>query len=119
MLKKISARHMDVTDAMKAFVEKKIAKLSKYYNRISEIEVIVDKEGLAYKVDLIIKADNRPPFVVHQAGEDLYACVDLAVDKSERQLTRHKEKSRNHKGRTGAAEATVEKIESESPQAAD
>jgi putative sigma-54 modulation protein len=117
VLTKITARHMDVTDAMKAFVEKKIAKLSKYYNRISETEVIVDKEGLAYKVDLIIKADNRPPFVVHHSGEDLYACVDFAIDKSERQLTKHKEKSRNHKGHASAAEAAANKIESEKPQA--
>jgi putative sigma-54 modulation protein len=104
---------MEVTDAMKAYVEKKITKLSKYYNRISETEVIIDKEGLSYKIEVIIKADNSHPFIVHHSAEDMYACVDFAIDKCERQLTKHKEKSRNRKGRVSAAEVAAEIIDAE------
>ena len=110
---KITGRHMDVTEAMRAYVNRKIPRLSKYYNRISELEVIVDGEGLVHKIEIIIKVDNRQRLVANHRGEDAYGCFDAALDKIERQLTKHKEKSRNHKGRIGAAEASVEIIQSQ------
>jgi len=106
VLTKIIGRHMEITDAMRAQVEKKVARLSKYHDRISAIEVVIDREGNVYKTEIIIKVDRHENFVVNYAHEDAYACLDSAMDKIERQLTRHKEKTRNHKGRASAAEAS-------------
>lgn len=103
---------MEVTDAMRTYVEKKVARLGKFHQRLSEIEVVFDNQALEHKVEIIIKVDHIPPFVVNHAAEEMYACFDSALDKIERQLRRHKEKSRNRKGRTGAAEATVDFLES-------
>jgi len=50
---------------------------------------------------------------VRHSEEDAYASLDAAIDKIERQLVRHKEKTRNRRGRTGAAEASVEVIEAQ------
>ncbi len=110
---KITGRHMEVTEAMRSYVKKKIPRLNKYNRRISEMEVIVDGEGKNHKIEIIIKADNHQRFVANHRAEDAYACFDAALDKIERQLVKHKEKSRNHKGRVGAAEATAEIIESQ------
>ena len=109
---KITGRHMEVTEAMRSYIQKKITKLSKYYNRISEMEVIVDGDGLNHKIEIIVKVDNHQPFVVHHSCEDAYACFDSAIDKIERQITRFKEKSRNRKRRTGTAESTAGILES-------
>jgi putative sigma-54 modulation protein len=80
----ISGRHMDVTEALKNYAEAKVGKLSKYYDRIQEIEVIVN-------------AEHNALFVAHHDSGDAYACIDGCVDKLERQLTDHKEKLRNRK----------------------
>jgi len=114
--KKITGRHMEVTDAIRNYIDKKIERLQKHYDRLSEMEVILAEEGTGCKFEIIAKADHHAPFVVQQLGEDMYACLDKAVDKLERQLTRHKEKSRTHKGRAGAAEATVDLLASENSQ---
>lgn len=116
MINKITGRHMEVTEAMHSYIEKKIDRIGRFYNRISEIEVILDGNGNGRekKVELIVKADHHSPFIVHESGDDMYACLDTAMDKVERQLTRHKEKSRNHKGQVGAAEATAEILQQES-----
>jgi len=116
---KITGRHMEVTEAMREYVNKKLPRLKKYHRRISEIEIIVDGEGLHHKMEIIIKADNHQRFVANHRAEDAYACFDTALDKIERQLVKHKEKSRNHKGRTGAAEATAEIIDLQSTERAD
>jgi len=102
---------MEVTEAMRSYVEKKISKLQRYYNRISEMEMIVEEEGLQHKIEIIVKADNHQRFVVQHTAADGYACFDAALDKIERKLTKHKEKSRSRKGRIGAAEAAVEMME--------
>ncbi len=112
MITKITGRHMEVTDAMRAYIDKKLARLAKYKNRFLEVEVVIGKEGASHKVEMILKVDNSSPFVVHHSGEDAYAVLDVAIDKIERQLIKHKEKIRNYKSRTGAAESTADAIES-------
>ncbi len=108
---RITGRHMEVTEAMRSYVDKKIHRLNKYNNRISEMEVVIEGEGQDHKIEIIIKADNHQRFVSNDVNEDAYACFDAALDKIERQLVKHKEKTRHHKGRVGAAEASVEIIE--------
>jgi len=110
---RITGRHMEITEAMRSYMDKKIHRLNKYNNRISEMEVVVEGEGLHHKIDIIIKADNHQRFVANNIDEDAYACFDTALDKVERQLVKHKEKVRNHKGRQGAAEAAVEFIDTQ------
>jgi len=104
---------MELTEAMRSYVEKKIARLHKRYNRISEVEVVVDGDGQNHKTEIIVKVDNHQPFVVRHSSDDAYSCVDAAVDKIERQLTRFKEKSRDRKGRAGMGEAAVDVLKAQ------
>ncbi|CAN5485492.1 ribosome hibernation promoting factor [soil metagenome] len=97
----VSARHMDVTPALKTFAEQKANKLTKYYDRIQEIEVILDtgKElGKNHsKVEMIVNAEHKNMFVAHHDEGDAYAGIDACVGKLERQLSEHKKKIRNRK----------------------
>ena len=109
----ITGRHMELTDALREHIEKKIARIGKYYDRISELDVVVAAEGINHRVEIIARVDSHQPFVVNDAGQDAYGCLDSAMDKIERQLTKHKEKIRNRKGRQGASEATADIIEAQ------
>ena len=96
----VSSRHMDVTPAMKSYAEQKANKLTKYYDRIQEIEVIFDANGKGVKdltsVEMIVSAEHRNMFVARHEGE-AYACIDTCVHKLERQLSEHKKMYRNRK----------------------
>ncbi len=105
---KITGRHMDVTEAIQAYAEKKVARLSKFHNRLSDIEVIIESGKLEKRVEIILKVDHHAPFVVHASHEDAYACIDAAVDKIERKLNKFKEKTHSHKGQASTAEASAE-----------
>jgi len=93
----ISSRHMDVSTALKEYAQRKSEKLHKYYDRIQEIEVVLDRNKDATKVEIIVNAEHRNMFVATHEGKDAYAGLDACIDKLERQLTEHKNKFRNRK----------------------
>ena len=97
MLVTISSRHMDVTEPLKTYAEQKAGKLTKYYDRIQEIEVILDNGKDVTRVEMIVNAEHKNLFVVHHDDPDAYAGIDGCVDKLERQLSEHKKKFRNRK----------------------
>lgn len=94
----VSGRHMGITDPIKSYAYDKVSKLPRYYDRIAAIEVIADTASdHGYEVEIIVKAEHHDPFVAKATSSDLYACIDEAVNKLERQLTDHKQKLRNRK----------------------
>lgn len=97
MVVTISARHMDVTDALRRYAEQKAGKLHKYYDRIQEIEVTFDAGKDAVNVEMIVNAEHRNMFVARHNEGDAYACIDGCVHKLERQLSEHKQMYRNRK----------------------
>ena len=97
MIVTVASRHMEVTPALKTFAETKANKLLKYYDRIQEIEVILDAGKDRTSVEIIVNAEHKNMFIAHHHDGDAYACIDGCVDKLERQLTEHKKKHRNRK----------------------
>jgi putative sigma-54 modulation protein len=93
----ISTRHMDVSEALKSHATEKAGKLTKYYDRIQEIEVIFDNKKESTQVEMIVNAEHKNIFVAHHDDGDAYACIDSCVHKLERQLSEHKKKIRNRK----------------------
>ena len=102
----VTGRHVEVTDEVREYVETKAGRLTKYYDRILEIEVILDHESEQFVVEMIVHADHKHTFVARGTGPNTFALVDEIVVKLERQLTKHKEKNRNRKGGV-AADGTV------------
>ena len=97
MVVTVSSRHMEVSPALKAFAEQKAMKLTKYYDRIQEIEVIFDNARQAMRVEIIVTAEHHDMFIAHDDQADAYAGIDGCIDRLERQLTDHKKKFRNRK----------------------
>ena len=96
----VASRHMDITPALKAYAEQKANKLNKYYDRIQEIEVVIEPAKDTIKVEMIVNAEHKNMFIAHHSDADAYACVDGCVHKLERQLSDHKKKFRNRKHST-------------------
>ena len=97
MIVTVASRHMEVTPPLKSYAEQKANKLTKYYDRIQEIEVVIDNANDQVRVEMIVNAEHNSMFVAHHDEGDAYACIDGCVDKLERQLSEHKKKFRNRK----------------------
>ncbi len=104
---RVTGRHVKVTDEVRDYIADKASRLPRYYDRIHEIEVILDHESEQFTAEMIVRVDRKRTFVASETGPDTFVLIDLISDKIERQLTRHKEKNRSHK-RDGKSEQTNE-----------
>ena len=98
MLFTITGKHIEITEAIRRYAEEKTSKLPKYYNGINQVEVIIDGERSGnMSVEIIARGEHSKIFVVTEAGEGAYRCIDAGVHKLERQLRRKKGKERDSK----------------------
>ncbi len=93
----VTGRHIELSPELRSYAESKAGKLDRFYDRLRVVEVILDGEGNGFEAEIIAKGKRKSVFVAKERGEDMYAAVDLVIDKIERQLKRHKEKMRDHK----------------------
>ncbi len=93
----VTGRHMDITDPIRTYATEKVSKLPRYFDRITSIEVIAHKTDHHHEMEIIVHAEKTDPFICKTSGDDLYACIDEAVDKLERRLAEYKARLRSHK----------------------
>ena len=94
----VEARHMDVTEAIRTYVQSKVERLPRYYDGIGSVEVVLDVEAEHTVVEMVVKARRKATFVATHRDHDLYAGIDKCLAKIVEQLRRHKDKVRNHHG---------------------
>ncbi len=92
----IHGRHLDITEAIKNYVKKKASKLTKYSNRINKIQFTLKIEGQNHTVETVCSV-ARATLVAEVSNVDMYAAIDLVMDKLEKQFIRQKEKLSQHK----------------------
>lgn len=106
----ITFRHLDATDAIKDHVEGKLEKFKKYLIRPIDVHVILEVEKIRQKCEITLQAKDFSA-VAHEESEDMYASIDNAVHKLERQMQKHKEKIKHHKGHTPIHDVTSEEVD--------
>jgi putative sigma-54 modulation protein len=91
----ISGHHVEVTPALRDYVTGKFDRLQRHFDQITNIDVTLVVEKLIQKAEATIHVSGADIFA-NAESEDMYAAIDLLVDKLDRQLIKHKEKSRGH-----------------------
>ena len=105
---KITAKNLELTDALKDYVQKKLARIEKYFNYLLDINVVLEIQKNVHIAEILVNAKGI--FLKGlEKSEDLYASIDLAIDKIERQLSKYKEKL-NEKTPNEALSADVFKL---------
>ena len=88
----ISGRNVHVTEAMKNYAREKALRLEKYFERIQHVRVTLNIEGERQMAEMVATAIGGATLVAHTTEPDMYAAIDLVVEKLERQIKKHKEK---------------------------
>jgi putative sigma-54 modulation protein len=104
---KITGRHIDVSERLKDYAEKRISKLEKYFQQLIDIHLILYVEKLDHAAELVINGDSVQ-FHAREKAADLYSAIDLLVDKMETQIGRFKERIQSRKGHGPEFELTYD-----------
>ena len=91
---KLTGNHVEITDAMREYVISKVGKITRHFDHVIDVSVILSVEKLKQKAEANVHVRGKDIFV-----EDMYASIDSLVDKLDRQILKHKEKNlerRNH-----------------------
>jgi len=93
----ITGRHLNVTKALESYAREKAGKLDRYFDAVQSCDVVLVSDGDRHVAEMIISARVGGKLVAQVVNSDMYAAIDLLVDKMERQLTRQKEKVKHHR----------------------
>lgn len=96
----ISGHHLEVTPALRGYVTTKLERISRHFDQVVDIKVLLTVDNLKEK-DLRQRAESNihvkgKDLFAESAHADLYAAVDDLADKLDRQVLRYKNKSQEH-----------------------
>lgn len=91
----ITGHNVEITEALREFVTTKFAKLEQYFERINQVYVVLKVEKVTHISDATLHV-NGGEIHASAEGQDMYAAIDGLIDKLARQLTRHKDKLKQH-----------------------
>ncbi len=97
---KITGRHVTVTNAIKDYALKKIEAIGIDFPRIIDAHVILDVEKYRHRCEVVFVCNNHIHIEAEEESDNMYASIDLCVDKLARQMRKYKTKiQRYHRHR--------------------
>jgi len=91
----ITGQQMDVTPALRDYIESKLQRLERHFDQMTNIHVILSVEKERQKAEATISV-ARGELFADTEQESMYAAIDNLMDKLDRQLKKHKEKMTDH-----------------------
>ncbi|GAB3372094.1 ribosome-associated translation inhibitor RaiA [Spongiibacter taiwanensis] len=87
----VSGHHVEVTPALRDYVNNKLSKLQRHFDNITNTDVTLTVEKLIQKAEATVHVAGADLFATCES-QDMYAAIDSLTDKLDRQLIKHKEK---------------------------
>jgi putative sigma-54 modulation protein len=91
----ISGHHLDVTPALRDYVTQKLDRITRHFDRVIDIKVLLSVDKLVQKAEINIHLRGKE-IHAQAADADLYAAIDILADKLDRQVMKYKEKMNDH-----------------------
>lgn len=102
MNKSIMGRHFELTEPIKAYADAAIDTIDKYHLDIISANTVIsaneEKHGRkGFAVEFIINLKDKNTIVITQVDQDVYAAIDLAIERLSKSLRRHADRIKDHK----------------------
>ncbi len=92
---KLTGHHIEITPALRAYVEKKLERVKRHFDHVIDLHCVMTVEKLDHKVEATMHV--RGNHIHADAIEpDMYAAIDVLADKLDRNVIKHKEKRADH-----------------------
>jgi putative sigma-54 modulation protein len=96
----ISGHHIDVTPAIREYVQNKLERVKRHFDQVIDVAVILTVDNLTekekrQKAEINLRMSGKTIFV-ESVAQDLYAAIDTLIDKLDRSVMKYKDKVQNH-----------------------
>jgi putative sigma-54 modulation protein len=110
----VTFRQIEPSEALKNYVTDRLSKFKRYLEGPVEAHVVLGLEKFRHLADVTIDSNGR---VIKGSEEntDMYAAIDLVMDKIDMQLKKFRDKQRDKGDRSARSTAVVETLEEEAP----
>jgi putative sigma-54 modulation protein len=95
----ITGRHMEMTDALKSYIQHGLDKLTSHFDRVIEADVVLDVEKRRHIAEINLHA-NGVRIHGKEESPDMYSSVDAVLAKLEKQVKKYKDRINRHQPRT-------------------
>ena len=88
----VSGHHLDITASIRSYLGAKLERITRHFDHVIDAHVILSVDKLVQKAEITLHVRGKD---IHCecVDEDLYAAIDLLVDKLDRQVLKYKDKS--------------------------
>lgn len=90
----MTGHHLEITPSMRDYVSSKMTRINRHFDHVIDVNMILTVEKLRQKIEANVHLSGKDIFVESEDA-DMYAAIDLLVDKLDRQIVKHKEKIKN------------------------
>jgi len=96
----LTGHHLEITPAIRDYVSSKLQRITHHFDHVIDVSVVLTVEKLQRRIEASVHVRGRDIFC-ESADADMYAAIDGLVDKLDRTIIKHKEKSleRRHDGK--------------------
>ncbi len=91
----ITGHHVEVTPAIREYVNAKLDRVIRHFDNVTSVSVILSVEKLVQKSEVTLHVRGKDLFA-ESVDEDMYAAIDSMADKLDRQVIKHKQKLQDH-----------------------
>ncbi|HEY9217653.1 MAG TPA: ribosome-associated translation inhibitor RaiA [Phenylobacterium sp.] len=93
----VTGKHVDVGDALRERVSGELSTtIDRYFERGGGADVVVSREGHAFKVDCAVTLASGAHLQTHGVGGDAHSAFDAARERMEKRIRRYKRKLKDH-----------------------
>ncbi len=94
----ITGHQLEVTKSMRDYFTSKFERIKRHFDQVINVHAILSVEKINHKAEATIHINGKTLFA-DSTEEDLYAAIDLLIDKLDKQIRRHKDKiTSKHRG---------------------
>jgi putative sigma-54 modulation protein len=87
----VSGHHLEVTPALRSYVQEKIGRITRHFDHVIDAHVILTGNKVRQKAEVTLHVRGKDLHCECEDG-DLYAAIDLLSDKLDRQVLKYKDK---------------------------
>ena len=87
----VSGHHLDVTPAIRQYVQSKIGRVTRHFDHVIDAHVILTASKVTQKAEVTLHVPGKDLHCECEEG-DLYAAIDMLADKLDRQVLKYNDK---------------------------